>query len=408
MENPGMTSTERRATIALAGIFSLRMLGLFMILPVFALYANQLTGVTPTLVGVAIGAYGLTQAILQIPFGVLSDRFGRKRIIAIGLVIFAGGSVVAALSTSMWGVILGRALQGAGAIAGPVMALAADLTRDTQRTKAMAVIGMSIGFSFAVAIVAAPAIDHWIGVPGIFWLIGGLAVTGIGVLFLAVPNPIHSEVHRDAEAVPAQMGSVYRNLALRRLDFGILSLHAILTANWVVMPLALSSQLSRQHHWWVYLPVLILSVIAMVPFIIMAEKHGRLKPVFLGAVALLGSAELLLVPTHTNLWAMGGVLFLFFTAFNLLEAILPSLMSKLAPPEAKGTAMGIYSTAQFLGAFIGGTLGGWIHGRFGISGVFVMGTVFAGLWLLVATGLQDPRQIKGGSVIGNSLSTENG
>jgi len=346
-------------------------------------------------VGLAIGAYGLTQAILQIPFGVLSDHFGRKRIIAIGLLIFAGGSVVAALSTSIWGVILGRALQGAGAIAGPVMALAADLTRDTQRTKAMAAIGMSIGLSFAVAIVAAPAIDHQIGVNGIFWLIGALAIVGIGVLFFAVPTPTHSEVHRDAEAVPDQIRGVYRNLALRRLDFSILSLHVILTANWVVMPLVLSDHLPRQHHWWVYLPVLLLSVVAMIPFIIMAERRrGRLKPVFLGAVALLGSAELLLVPAHTNLWATVGVLFLFFTAFNLLEAILPSLMSKLAPPEAKGTAMGIYSTAQFLGAFIGGTLGGWIHGHFGISGVFVMGGISAVLWLLAATGIQDPRILK--------------
>lgn len=391
MDNPDMTPVERRGIMALAVIFSLRMLGLFMILPVFALYADKLSGVTPTLVGVAIGAYGLTQAILQIPFGVLSDHFGRKRIIALGLLIFSGGSVVAALSTSIWGVILGRALQGAGAISGPVMALAADLTRDTQRTKAMAMIGMSIGLSFAVAIVIAPAMDHWIGVPGIFWLIAGLAVMAIGILFAVVPTPIRIEVHQDAETIPSKIKEVYQNLALRRLDFGILALHAILTANWVVMPLILSDYLSRQHHWWVYLSVLLFSVVAMVPFILMADKPGRLKPIFLGAIALLGVAEVLFIPAHFNLWAMAGVLFLFFAALNLLEAVLPSLMSKLAPPDAKGTAMGIYSTAQFLGAFIGGSVGGWIHGYFGVSGVFIMGFVFASVWLFVAVGFQDPR-----------------
>ncbi|CAK0770377.1 Inner membrane transport protein YajR [Gammaproteobacteria bacterium] len=394
MDSSDMNPGERRAIMALASIFSLRMLGLFMILPVFALYANKLTGVTPTLVGVAIGAYGLTQAILQIPFGMLSDRWGRKRIIALGLLIFAAGSVMAALSTSIWGVIWGRALQGAGAISGPVMALAADLTRETQRTKAMAIIGMSIGVSFAVAIVAAPTMDHWIGVSGIFWLIGGLAIAGIAVLRFSVPTPDASEEHRDVAAVPDQIKKVYRNLALRRLDFGILSLHAILTANWVVMPLILADYLPPQHHWWVYLPVLIFSGAAMVPFILMVDQPGRLKPIFLGAIILLGSAEALFIPGHVNIWAMGGILFVFFTALNLLEAILPSLMSKLAPPEAKGTAMGIYSTSQFLGAFIGGSLGGWIHGYFGISGVFMMGTTFAVLWGLITIGLQDLRSIK--------------
>ncbi len=389
MENSGMTPIERRATIALAGIFSLRMLGLFMILPVFALYANhELFGVTPTLVGVAIGAYGLTQALLQIPFGMLSDRFGRKVIIAIGLVIFAAGSVVAALSTSIWGVIFGRALQGAGAIAGPVMALAADLTRETQRTKAMAMIGMSIGLSFMVAIVVAPTIDHWIGVPGIFWLIGGLAVVGIGVLLFIVPTPACSEPHQEAGAIPSKLKGVYHNATLRRLDFGILSLHTIITANWVVVPLVLSEYLDKQLHWWVYLPVLLFSVAAMVPFVLIAEKRGLIKQILLGSVSLLGIAELLFIPAHVSLWATGFVLFLFFTAFNLLEAILPSLMSKLAPPEAKGTAMSIYSTAQFLGAFIGGSLGGWMHAHFGMQGVFLMGTTFALLWLLATLGLE--------------------
>lgn len=386
-----MNSLELRAIIALASIFSMRMLGLFMILPVFALYAKQLTGVTPTLIGVAIGAYGLTQALLQIPFGILSDYLGRKRIIAFGLIIFAIGSIIAALSTSIWGVIWGRAIQGAGAISGPIMALASDVTRENQRTKAMAIIGMSIGVSFAAAIVAAPTVDHWIGVSGIFWLIGGLAVLGLIILLFAVPNPIYEPV---IENLPHKFNKIFYNLELSRLNFGILSLHAVLTANWLVMPLILASYLPRQHHWWIYLPVLICSAIAMIPFIIIAERHNRLKLVFLGAIIVLGSSEALFVYARDNFWEMAIVLFLFFTALNLLEAMLPSLMSKLAPATAKGTAMGIYSTAQFLGAFIGGSLGGWIHEHSGINGVFIMGAIFIMLWWLISLKLQDPEVIK--------------
>ena len=334
------------------------MLGLFLILPVFALYADHLQGHTPTLIGVAIGAYGLTQAFLQIPFGMLSDRIGRKRVITAGLLIFAAGSVVAAMAHTMWGVILGRALQGAGAIAAAVMALAADLTREEQRTKAMAVIGMTIGLSFAVAIVTAPTLNHLIGVPGIFWLVAGLAVLGVVVLHTRVPTPAHSTVHRDAEAVPGQLRGVLAHPGLLRLDFGIMSLHIILTANWVVLPVALRAQLPTAHHWWVYLPVMVLSVAAMVPFIILAERKRRMKQVFLGAVVALGLAELGLSQGFHTLGGIAVALFVFFTAFNLLEATLPSLISRVAPPAAKGTAMGVYSTSQFFGAFLGGSLGG--------------------------------------------------
>jgi len=376
-----MTPTERRTSSALALIFSLRMLGLFLVLPVFALYADQLSGVTPTLVGVAIGMYGFTQAILQIPFGVLSDRFGRKPIIGLGLLIFAAGSAVAAVSTSIYGVIFGRALQGAGAIAGPVMALASDLTREEQRPKAMAMIGMSIGLSFAVAIIAAPTIEHWIGVPGMFWLIGALAITGIGVLFAMVPTPIKMETRDSLSS--EQKHDVYQNKNLRQLNLGILCLHTILTANWVVLPLELNVYLPRPDHGLVYLPVVLLSIMAMVPLLTRVRKPRQQMPILLGSIALLGLAEALLIPaTGMNLWAIGTVLFLFFTAFNLLEALLPSLVSIHAPLEAKGAAMGMYSTSQFLGAFLGGALGGWIHEHVGISGVFVMGSTVAGFWFL--------------------------
>jgi MFS family permease len=365
-----------------------------MILPVFALYADHLSGVTPALVGLAIGAYGLSQAILQIPFGILSDYYGRKRVITIGLLIFAVGSMIAALSSSIWGIICGRALQGAGAISGPVMALAADLTREEQRTKAMAMIGMSIGVSFAVAIVTAPTLNHWIGVPGMFWMIAILAVLGMVILCTQVPNPARSMVHRDAEAVPGQLAGVLYNLQLRRLDFGILALHAIITANWLVVPVVLRSHLPAEHHWWVYLPVLVLSVIAMVPFILMAESGGRMKQVFLGAVLTLALAEFALSQAHYGLWTLGGVLLVFFTAFNLLEATLPSLVSKVAPSDAKGTAMGIYATSQFLGAFLGGALGGWINGHLGIEGVFYLGAGVALLWLWVAAEMDIPRALE--------------
>lgn len=378
-----MNSSEKRAIIALASIFSLRMLGLFMILPVFALYAQNLSGVTPTLIGVAIGAYGLTQALFQIPFGVISDQWGRKRIIAGGLIIFIFGSIIAALSTSIWGVIAGRALQGAGAISGPIMALAADLTREDQRTKAMAIIGMSIGASFALAIVAAPTVDHLIGVPGIFWLIGILAGCALILLFVVVPNPIN-KFPNALNSITVQIQRIYQNSELRRINFGIFALHAILTANWVVVPLILNDYLPRQHHWWIYLPVLVLSAIAMTPFIMRADRPGFISPIFLGSIALLGISEFLLIPARNYFFALGLILFLFFTALNLLEAILPTLVSKLSPPDAKGTAMGIYSTAQFFGAFIGGALGGWIHGEFGISGVFILGTLFACAWLIIS------------------------
>ncbi|HEB98276.1 MAG TPA: MFS transporter, partial [Thiotrichales bacterium] len=355
-----MTAGERRAAGALAGIYSLRMLGLFLILPVFSLYGDRLEGATPALIGLAIGAYGITQALLQIPFGLLSDRIGRKPVIAGGLLLFALGSVVAANSHDIWGMILGRALQGSGAIAAAVMALAADLTREEHRTKAMAIIGISIGMSFSLALVAGPVVDHWIGLHGIFWLTAVLALAGIGILFLLVPNPERSSVHRDAEPVPAQFRRVLTDGQLLRLDFGILSLHSILTASFVALPLILRDHLGvpSNHHWWVYLPVMALSVVGMVPLVIQAEGKRRMKPVFVLSVVLVGIAELWLALWHDSLASVALALFVLYVGFNVLEATLPSLISKMAPPDSKGTAMGFYSSSQFLGAFIGGAGGG--------------------------------------------------
>jgi MFS family permease len=389
-----MTALERRAAFSLASIFALRMLGLFMILPVFALYAEHLDGVTPLLVGLAIGVYGLTQALLQIPFGMASDRIGRKPVIAIGLLIFAIGSVVAAMADTIHGVILGRALQGSGAVAAAVMALVADLTREDHRSKAMAVIGMTIGFSFLIAMVAGPLLSQWIGVPGIFWLTAVLAVGGVGVLFVLVPTPRKSTFHRDAEPVPAQFSQVLRDSELLRLDLGIFVLHMILTSSFVVVPLALrDAGFAAADHWQLYLPVMVLAMGLAVPFIIIAEAKRQMKGVFVGAVAALLLAQLLLAWDHQGVLIIGVLMLLFFSAFNLLEATLPSLVSKVAHADSKGTAMGVYSSSQFIGAFAGGVSGGWVYGVWDSTGVFLLNAILLLVWLAMAASMRPPRYL---------------
>ncbi len=387
-----MNITERRSVFSIAGIYALRMLGLFLILPVFALYAEGLDGVTPTLIGLALGAYGFTMAMLQIPFGWLSDRVGRKPVILAGLLIFAAGSVVAAMADSIWGVILGRALQGAGAIAAAMMALLADLTREEVRSKAMAVVGMTIGMSFTVALIAGPLLGSWIGVDGIFWLTAVFALLSIAVLYKVVPDPDHLSLHRDVESRPGEFGRILTNAQLLRLDIGILLLHAIMTAMFIALPFVLRDHLGVQalHHPWVYLPVLVVAMAFMVPLIIVAEKKGRMKQVFVSAIVLIAISCLLLGGFHDKMVSVMIGLFLFFVAYNVLEATLPSLISRMAPIDAKGTAMGVYSTSQFFGAFLGGAVGGWCYGQFDVQGIFFGAAAIAVVWLLIALGMHLP------------------
>ena len=373
------------------------MLGMFLILPVFALYAATLPdGGNHTLIGLALGMYGLTQALLMIPFGMASDRLGRKPVIIAGLLLFALGSSVAASADTLTGVILGRALQGAGAISAAVTALLADLTREEKRTQAMAMIGSTIGLAFAFSLAAGPAFYKWIGVPGIFAMTGVLALLAIPVLRFVTPNPGKTAFHSDAQANPARLKDVLRNTELLRLNWGIFALHAAQMAMFTVVPFALvrTGGLDGEHHWQVYLPVVLVSLALMVPAIIYGEKRGELKRVFVFAVALMLAAQIAMAFSMEVFWGVVAALFAYFVAFNILEATLPSLISKVAPPEAKGTAMGVYNTSQALGLFFGGAVGGWLGQHMGFGAVFAFCAGLMAIWLLLAVRMAPPPRVK--------------
>jgi MFS family permease len=398
MNQDKMTALEMRASVSLAGIFGLRMLGMFLILPVFAIYAATLPGgaANPALIGLALGAYGLTQALLQLPFGMASDHFGRKRVIYFGLVLFAIGSFVAAGADDIYMIILGRSIQGAGAISAAVTALTADLTREEHRTKAMAMIGMTIGITFSASLAVGPALYHLIGIPGIFAMTGVLAITAMGVVKWAVPDPQISRFHSDAEAVPGKLMDVLRDGQLTRLNFGIFALHAAQMAMFVVVPFALmeTGGIDANHHWQIYLPIMLLSFALMVPAIIYGEKKAKLKPVFVGAIALMLAAQLGFAFSMQHFWGIVVALGAYFVAFNILEASLPSMISKIAPAASKGTAMGVYNTAQSLGLFTGGALGGYLAHYHGYPSVFLFGGTLMAAWLLLALGLKPPPAVK--------------
>lgn len=387
-----MSSSETRAAGGLAMVFAFRMLGMFMVLPVLATYGMDLAGSTPALIGLAIGAYGLTQAVLQIPFGMLSDRIGRRPVIYAGLLIFAAGSVLAANADSIWGVIAGRVLQGAGAISAAVMALLSDLTREQHRTKAMAMIGMSIGLSFAVAMVVGPLLTRAFGLSGLFWATAAMALLGILIVAGIVPKDAGPLQHRESGVAAQALWPTLKHADLLRLDFAILALHAVLMASFVALPLALVEQggLVKEEHWWVYLTALLIGFFGMVPFIIYGEKKRQMKRVLLGAVSVLLACELYFAFFGSSLRALVLGIVVFFTAFNLLEASLPSLVSKVAPAGGKGTAMGVYSTSQFLGAALGGILGGWLYQHVGLNAVFIGCAVLCAIWLAIAVTMREP------------------
>ncbi len=368
------------------------MFGMFVILPVFAIYAEELRGGDNlTLVGLAIGAYGLTQAILQIPFGWLSDRYGRKPVIYVGLVIFALGSFVAALGDSIYVVILGRFLQGAGAISAAVVAMTADLTREEHRTKAMAMIGSTIGLTFALSLIVSPWLNRVIGVPGIFALTGVLALAAIVVVHAVVPSVPEMSPPNGRGMRPRQL---LRDPQLARLNFGIFSLHAALMAMFIVVPLALrDAGMAVDHHWQIYLPVMLGSFALMLPVILIGERRGHVKTVFIGAIVLLLLGQLSMPWLLDSSAKISAFLLIFFTAFNVLEAMLPSLISKLAPPGAKGAAIGIYSSVQFFGAFLGAVCGGFLYQHFGARGVFVFDVLLIAAWLVCAMGMKAPRPV---------------
>jgi MFS family permease len=391
-----MNPAELRASIGLASVYGLRMLGLFIILPIFALYAEHLPGgESHLLIGVALGAYGLTQAVLQIPAGWLSDHYGRKPVIYIGLVLFAIGSLIAASADNIYWIIAGRIIQGAGAINAAVMALTADLTREDHRTKAMAMIGMTIGFSFALSMVLSPLLYARIGMSGIFIMTAVLAVLAMLVVAFFIPNPAITRFHTDTEANGKRLGEVLRNKNLLRLDFGIFSLHAILMSVFMQVPFLLKNNgLHETYHWKVYLPVMLLAFVFMIPPMIFADKKSRTKEVFVGAIALAALSQLILLIFNASLISVAASLLLFFIAFNLLEAMLPSLISKTAPLVAKGTAMGVYSSVQFLGAFVGAAAGGFMMEHFGGNAALIFAIVLLLLWLIVAVGMQSPAAVR--------------
>ena len=388
-----MSALEIRAGLSLASLFALRMLGLFLILPVFAVYAPQLRGGdNHALVGLALGAYGLTQAMLHIAFGMASDRYGRKRVIVLGLALFALGSMVAAFSGDIYMVILGRCIQGAGAISAAVMALAADLTREQHRTKTMAMIGASIGLVFALSLMAAPVLYRWIGMSGIFVLTGLLAIGAIAVVAWVVPPEPTENLDLSRRMRPATLGDVLRNTDLLRLNFGIFALHSMQMAIFVVVPLALVHEggLPLAEHWKVYLPVVGGSFILMLPAIFWGERKGRVKPVFLGSIVVMLAVQAASLLWLRSLAGIGMILLGFFVAFNVLEAMLPSLVSRIAPASARGTAIGVYNTTQALGLFAGGAAGGWLMQHYGESSVFVFGLGLVALWLLIAAPMRVP------------------
>lgn len=392
-----MNKVELRVSINLALVYGLRMLGMFLILPIFVIYAQKIPGGENTvLVGMALGAYGLTQAIFQLPLGMWSDKIGRKPVIYLGLGIFAGGSLVCAWAPDMIWMIIGRSLQGAGAISAALTALLADVTREESRTKAMAIIGLSIAMTFALSLVLGPLLSQWIGLEGLFILTSGLALLAMLSVAKGVPNPKVSRFHADVQTQWQRLGSILKHRELQRLYLGIFILHASQMALFVVLPLLIEKvvDLPITEHWHIYLPVVLGSFILMAPVIIWGEKANKVKQTFIASIFLLFAAQLGFAEYVHHTWSLLLILLIYFIGFNVLEATLPSLISKIAPLHSKGTAMGVYNTSQSLGIFLGGVLSGWLCKYFDSSVIFIVCALAALLWFGIAITMQTVQAIK--------------
>ena len=388
---------EWRASTTLSGVYALRMLGMFLVLPVLAMYAASLPGAedNKTLVGLAMGIYGLTQALLQLPLGIASDKFGRKKTIYAGLVVFAAGSFLAAAADTLPLLVAARAIQGAGAVSAAVTALLADLTRDGVRTRAMAMIGLSIGLTFSVSLVVAPMIADVVGVRGLFLLTGILTVASIGVVAFMTPDPEFSKLHEDTQAQPARIGEVLKNRQLLNLDFGIFALHAAQMALFTALPFVMTQLgLEKIQHWKVYLPSTVAGLVVMVPLIIIGETRNRLKQVFILGIVCIAAAQIGLLSGMHSIWLITVYLIVYFIGFNVLEASLPSMVSKIAPSDLKGTAMGVYNTMQSVGLFAGGAAGGLLFQKYGFVGVFAFCSTLMLLWLVLAVLSPAPKPVK--------------
>ena len=388
-----MTPTERRASASLGGIFALRMLGLFLVLPVFALEARRYPGgEDPLWLGLAMGIYGLTQGLLQLPFGMASDRFGRKRVIVLGLIIFALGSFWAAAATDLTHLLLGRSLQGAGAVSAAVTAMLADLTRDEVRTRAMAWLGSSIALMFALSLVVAPVLTDWIGFSGLFWLTGALALLGVGVVIWWAP-PAPPKLLSAPGQERGQLADVLVHADLMRLNIGVFVLHAVQLAMWVAVPsLLVQSGLNKSLHWQLYLPVVVLSLLFL-GVVFAMERRGHFKKMFLLSIGLIAVVQVGLLVQLLGTPSLGGLavlLLVFFCGFNALEVALPSLASLIAPRAMRGAALGVYNTLQSLGFFVGGLVGGWVVKSWGSPALFLSCGVAMLLWLLLALPMQNP------------------
>ena len=386
-----MLPYQTRSIVSLASLYMIRMLGLFMVLPVLTLTSEDYQGSSIFLLGVALGIYGITQAVLQIPYGILSDRFGRKPLIVIGLVVFALGSMVAASADTITGLIIGRMLQGAGAVAGVIMAMVGDLTIEENRTKAMASIGASIGVAFALSLVLGPLVMSLGGIRWIFWLSLGLSIVGLMIVFWLVPKiPVNN---KQTFMVIEDLKAIVTNTDLLRLNLGIFVLHSVLMALFVVLPLLLeAANVPHTQHSWIYLGIMANAFFLMVPLIIIGEKRQKLKTIFLTILPLSALSLACLAAFGQNLTAILSVMLIFFISFNYLEATLPSLMSKTVPAQQRGTGSGVFSTCQFLGAANGGIIGGWLFQEFGLTALMMSCTLFILLWWLIALGMSAPKR----------------